>query len=133
MREFSCVTSSASFGIGRCREHQRHLQHVKLTALVCGELHLVEAGRLLRELRAGIGQLLRAARVERFGVVGNEVLRDPTSLRASHTELQQCAIRPVEKFLGIIGRWSRSRGSWRADRACHGGHRRSRHGSYPDA
>ncbi len=74
-------------GIGRRGEDERDLQEIELPPLLGGQLDLVELGRLLGELRGRVGDLLGRPRVERFGVVRDEVLRDPAGLTA-----RQCRV-----------------------------------------
>ena len=107
-----------AFRIGRGRKHERDLQEIQLPAQVRREIDLVEPNRFLRELRRRVGQSLRAARVERLGIFGDEVLGHPASLRARDSELQQRGVRACQKRLRIVSggrRRRKRRAAWRAD------------------
>jgi hypothetical protein len=90
-------------GIGRRGEDERHFQHVELTSLVGRHLHPIEFRRLLRKSRRGVSDLPRCARVDRFGIVGDEVLGNPSGLSARDRQTFQRVVHGRDKG-GCLGR-----------------------------
>ena len=75
------VSSSDSFGSDGVASTSDDFEQVQLPPLVGRDLDLVEPHRVLRELRdrPRVARLV-GARVDRFGVVGDEVLLHPARL-----------------------------------------------------
>ena len=104
IRDTICVSSSDFFGSDGRRQHQRHLQQVELPPLVGAAARtLSNRDGLLGEPGDASDERLRGARVERFGVVGDEVLRHPSRLRTGHAQLQERRIHVGQKGLRVGG------------------------------
>ena len=90
-------------GIGGRGHHERRLQDGQLTALVGGQLQVVEPRRLLHVAGDRVDVPLVGARAQRFRVGGDEVLLDPARLARLDAELQHGLVDRVEKRLRVFG------------------------------
>ena len=86
-------------------------------------VHLDELAPMVARRRGRFVKLV-GPRGQRVGVVGDEVLLDPSPLIRLHAELQHRLIDVVEKRFGIGRRWSGCRR--RASRATRAGHEQVR-------